>query len=203
MYVPNPRIALAWVTFRELLIRSRSLSWKFSVALVLSMKLEIYSSSAGSHWEMLRIVTWAIHPAVSTQACDPINQAGYGTLCKIWPLETLANLKNSIKTFHDSCSGRSHCFSFRTQHTCYLLLSMAVDRCSHTHLFCQATGASEERDMMYWPLHSPRWLHTDKLRKTFLLYWLIVRISLRRIYKTHLHHVYNHSPKVLKDCLSW
>lgn len=53
-----------------------SLSWKFSVTLVLAMKLEIISSSSGSHREMLRIVTWAIHPVVSTQACDPINQAG-------------------------------------------------------------------------------------------------------------------------------
>lgn len=39
---------------------------------------------------------------------------------------------------------------------CYLLLSVAVDRCSCVHLFCQATGFSEERNMMYLPLHSPQ-----------------------------------------------
>lgn len=160
-------MALTWVTFHQLLIcsmsRELSISWKFSVALVLAMKLEIFSSSAGSHREeSLRIVTWAIRPVVSTQACDPINQPGVWNspqnigLLRHWLIsETL------LKLFMIAALEGVIASLLELNAQCYLLLSVAVDRCSRVHLFCQATGSSEERNTMYLPLHSPWWPHTQ------------------------------------------
>lgn len=157
-------MALTWVTFHQLVIcsmsRELSISWKFSVALVLAMKLEIISSSVGSHQEMLRIVAWAIHPVVSTQARDPINQAGvWNTLQNVGLLRHWLISKTLLKLFMIAALEGVIASLLELNAQCYLLLSMAVDRCSHIRLFCQATGSSEERDIMYLPLHSPRWLH--------------------------------------------